>query len=159
MKKILFLTLLILLTASIVLARPYGEMELLGRTALRLTMTDAEKKLVSTIIADWLDGTADKVTITPNGDGTATITIELTGFDTDDLSEGSGNLYYTTGRVDSWLTAKGAFTGDLLDSTSTKIATVVEGLITAVVFTSVATTDQGLYRHYIHTDGLGAVTY
>jgi hypothetical protein len=35
---------------------------------------------------------------------------------------------------DSWLTNKGAYTGDLNDSTSTKIADVVDGLITAVVY-------------------------
>lgn len=32
----------------------------------------------------------------------------------------------------------GGYTGDLLDSTSTKIATIVDGVITSVVFTSSA---------------------
>lgn len=59
---------------------------------------------------------------------------DLSTFTTDDLTEGSTNLYYTDGKVDTWLTNKGAYTGDLNDSTSTKIADVVEGLITAVYY-------------------------
>ncbi len=61
--------------------------------------------------ADLLtNATLTNITITGNEDG-LTITAEnggiqdLTGFDTDDLTEGSTNLYYTDARVDNHITA------------------------------------------------------
>jgi len=53
---------------------------------------------------------------------------------TDELAEGSTNLYFNDTNADNWLANKGGYTGDLNDSTSTKIADVVDGLITSVVF-------------------------
>lgn len=128
-------------------------------TANRLICVDAENKIISCDLANWIAGTANKVTVTDDGDGSVTITIELTGFDSDDLSQGTVNLYATDANIDAWLTGKGDFTGDLLDSTSTKIATIVDGLITAVVFQVDQLTDAGLYKTHIHTSGLGAVRY
>jgi len=53
---------------------------------------------------------------------------------TDDLAQGSTNLYCDSTNVNSALATLGGYTGDLNDSTSTKIADVVNGLITQVYY-------------------------
>lgn len=44
-----------------------------GLTASRLTSTDSDKKLVSTNLYSWIAGTANRVIITDDGDGTVTL--------------------------------------------------------------------------------------
>ncbi|MHA2063735.1 MAG: hypothetical protein ACXABY_05050 [Candidatus Thorarchaeota archaeon] len=53
----------------------HKSLTLTGLTALRLIASDTNKKLVSIDLANWIDGTANKITVTDDGDGTVTLTI------------------------------------------------------------------------------------
>ena len=74
--------------------------------------TDTEGAYVASLVA----GTG--ITLTNNSGETATptITVNLGDFDTDNLSEGSSNLYYTDTRFDTRLATKD--TGDLTEGTN-----------------------------------------
>jgi hypothetical protein len=53
----------------------HNSLTLKNLTALRLIATDSNKKLVSIDLANWVDGTANKITVTDDGDGSVTLTI------------------------------------------------------------------------------------
>ena len=51
----------------------FTSVTLSGLTASRLLATDGSKVTASTSISSWLSGTANEITVTNNGDGTATL--------------------------------------------------------------------------------------
>lgn len=168
MRRLIFLIIFsLLLPVSSQAARQTGTLELMGRTATRLAEIDASLDIVSvTNLCNWIATNITFLTCTDDLDGTITIDFvadyadistndtatDVTGSELETLTDGSN-----ADSLHSHVTS--GFSGDLLDSTSTKIATVTNGLITSVVFTIAVTTDQGLYRSYIPTNGLGVVGY
>jgi len=51
----------------------FNSLTLTSLTADRLVASDADKKLVSTDLFDWIDGTSNQVTVSDDGDGTVTL--------------------------------------------------------------------------------------
>jgi len=49
----------------------YAGLTLTGLTASRLIASNASKELISTSLNSWLSGTANQITVTDDGDGTA----------------------------------------------------------------------------------------
>ena len=55
----------------------FNSITLLGVTANRLVQTDADKKLASVgNLANWIEGTENQITVTDNGNGTLTLSLD-----------------------------------------------------------------------------------
>jgi hypothetical protein len=74
--------------------------------------TDTEGDYVASLVA----GTGITLTNNSGETSTPTVSVDMTAFDTDDLTEGSTNLYYTDTRVGSYLTTNSYATESYVDS-------------------------------------------
>jgi len=109
---------------------------------------------LSTILLDIL-GTTNQIIATDNGDQTITLSTPQ------DL-HAAADVIFNDITVNGDLLGLGGFTGDLNDSTTTKIADVVNGLITAVAFAQPQTLAGNYYykhKSYRIADGLGVIEY
>ena len=95
------------------------------------------------------------------GDGAIDATVSLASFDTDDLSEGSTNLYYTDARADARIALQ---VGANLDLSSKDTDDLAEG-VTNLYYTdarargSISVTDSGGDGSLTYNSGTGVITY
>jgi len=93
-----------------------------GLTASRLLATDASKVLVSSDLASWVAGTANRLTVTDDGDGTVTLTLP-------DSVSGLTSISASTVTDGTWSTTAGAFTGVASIATPASITMAEDGWI------------------------------
>ena len=109
-------------------------------------------------LADVSDVTVDG-TVVLDGDGAGNVTLKNVAFDattidTDDLTEGSTNLYYTNARVDARITANSgaAITASDLDMNGNKV--LFANMYATEADLPSATTYHGMFAH-VHATGKG----